>query len=60
MSAETAQVLIFKRDRDSGFYCYSEKAEKDDSRRSTSFWDDLAQKWPEGRFSSFFSCDHNA
>lgn len=60
MSAEAAQVLIFKKDRDSGFYSYTDKADKDESRQSARFWDDLAQRWPQGRFSSFFTVDQNA
>ncbi len=60
MSAEAAQVLIFKKDRDSGFYSYTGKADKDESRQSTRFWDEMAQKWPQGRFSSFFTVDQNA
>ncbi len=65
MSAEAAQVLILKRDRDTDCYCYSDRgcgnmAANEDSRQSTKFWDAIAQKWPQGRFSSFFTCDHNA
>ena len=60
MSAEAAQVLILKKDRESGFYSYHSKADQDDSRQSTRFWDEIAQKWPKERFSSFFTFDQNA
>jgi hypothetical protein len=60
MYAEAAQVLIFKKDRDSGFYSYTDKEDKDEGRQSARFWDELAQKWPQVRFSSFFTADQNA
>ena len=60
MSAEAAQVLILKKDRESGFYSYHSKVDQDDSRQSTRFWDEIAQKWPKERFPSFFTFDQNA
>ncbi len=60
MSAKAAQVLILRRERESGFYCYRDKTDQDEVRRSTSFWDELAQKWPKERFHSFFTVEQNA
>lgn len=60
MSAEAAQVLILKKDRESGFYSYHSKKEEDDNRQSVVFWDEIAQKWPKERFPSFFTFDQNA
>lgn len=60
MSAEAAQVLILKKDRESGCYGYHSKADPDDSRQSTMFWDEIARKWPKERFPSFFTFDQNA
>ncbi len=60
MSAEAAQVLILKKDRESGCYSYHSQADQDDSHQSTLFWDEIAQKWPKERFPSFFTFDQNA
>ncbi len=62
MSAEAAKILILKQDRESGSYRYNydHKADQDDNRQSTLFWDEIAKKWPKERFSSFFTFDQNA
>ncbi len=60
MSTEAAQILILKREKESGYYCYHSEADQDHNRRTITFWDEVAQKWPKQRFSSFFPVYQNA
>jgi len=60
MAAEVANSLTPEPEREPGAYGYDVEAEQFFFRRPNLFWDKVAQKWPEGRFHSFFSNDKSA
>jgi hypothetical protein len=53
MSAKAAQILIFKREKESSFYSYSNGADRSQPREPILLWDKIANRWPRERFPSF-------
>ena len=54
-------LLISNQERQPDFYGGDEAADRDEGPRPVSWWDKVAERWPNGgRFPSFISIDQSA
>ena len=60
MSAEKAPGLPRDQERPSCFFDDRLKTDQAPKGEPILFWDEIAKKWPRGRFPSFFSIDKSA